>query len=59
MKHFYLVTGNANKIHEAELVLGRKVEHKNIDLAEIQEMDTNKIAEHKVKQAWEVVKQPF
>lgn len=59
MKHFYLVTGNMGKVHEAELVLGERVEYINIDLDEIQEMDTNKIAEHKVKQAWEQVKQPL
>lgn len=59
MKKFILVTGNVNKIKEMEKAFGEKIEHINIDLDEIQGMDTEIIASHKATQAWEIVKQPI
>ncbi|MBW3003270.1 non-canonical purine NTP pyrophosphatase [Candidatus Woesearchaeota archaeon] len=55
----YLVTGNKNKLREAEHILGIKLKNIDIDLHEIQELDPEKIAEHKVKQAYNIVKQPL
>jgi XTP/dITP diphosphohydrolase len=55
----YLVTGNKNKLKEAEEILGIKLNNVNIDLDEIQELDSDKIAEHKAKHAWIEVKKPL
>jgi len=47
MKNLYLVTGNLEKVKDAERILGFKIKHINIDLEEMQEMNTDTIAEHK------------
>ena len=54
----YLVTGNENKLREAEHILEVPLKRVNLDLDEIQELDADKIAEHKVRQAYEIVKSP-
>jgi XTP/dITP diphosphohydrolase len=54
---FYLVTGNAGKLREAQQILG-DVKSINLDLDELQGMDTDKISEHKARQAWQKVKKP-
>ncbi len=53
------VTGNKNKLREAEGILGIKLEHADIDLDEIQELDPIIIADHKVRQAWSKVNKPL
>ncbi len=53
------ITGNKNKLREAEQILGVKLSSVDLDLDEIQELDSDKIAEHKVKQAWELIKKPL
>ncbi len=55
----YFVTSNKNKLKEAEQILGIKLKAVNLDLDEIQELDSDKIAEHKVKQAWKLIKKPL
>jgi|SRR3989344_3268414 len=55
----YLITGNKNKLREAEQILGVRLKNVDLDLDEIQELDPDKIAEHKAKQAWEQVKKPL
>ena len=55
----YFVTGNENKVREAEQILGMKLNHRAIELDELQEMDADKISEHKVRQAWSVIKAPL
>lgn len=55
----YLITGNKNKLREAEQILKIKLKNVDLDLDEIQELDSDKIAEHKVKQAWELIKKPL
>ncbi len=53
------ITGNLNKLREAEEILGQKLNHINLDLDEIQEVNEEKIANHKVRQAWKQVKKPL
>lgn len=52
------VTGNKGKFIEAEKILGIPLELKDIDLEEIQEIDLEKVALHKLQQAYEIVKTP-
>ena len=55
----YLITGNKNKLREAEQILKVKLKNVDLDLDEIQELDSDKIVEHKVKQAWTLIKKPL
>lgn len=57
--NLYLATGNKNKLMEAKQILGTELKNIDIDLHEIQELDPEKIAEHKVKQAYNIVKEPI
>ena len=55
----YFVTGNADKLREAEQILGVRLESVKLELDEIQGLDSDKIAEHKAKQAWNLIKKPL
>lgn len=52
------VTGNAFKAKETEEILDIDLEVSQIDLDEIQEMDLEKVALHKLNQAYEILKKP-
>lgn len=52
------VTGSKGKGREAEKILNIPLEVKSLDLDEIQELDLEKIALHKVNQAYNLVKSP-
>lgn len=54
----YLLTGNKNKLAEAESILGTSLKHIDLDLDEIQELDPKKVIEHKLKQGYDAVKKP-
>ncbi len=58
MKEIVFVTGNANKLREAQEILGVKLTRHELDLDELQEMDLAKIIEHKTKQAYAILGQP-
>lgn len=58
MKKITFVTGNKNKVLEAEKILNIPLKTVNIDLEEIQETDLEKIALHKIDQAYKKVKGP-
>ena len=53
-----LVSSNKNKAREVERILEIPIEIKEIDLDEIQELDLEKVALHKLNQAFEIVKSP-
>jgi len=53
-----LVSGNPAKAREVERILEIKLETQKIDLDEIQELDLEKVAMHKLIQAYEIVKDP-
>lgn len=58
MKPVTFITGNQNKVHYLEKYLGYPIKHIKLDLDEIQSLDVRKIVEHKVRQAYEEIKEP-
>jgi inosine triphosphate pyrophosphatase len=58
MNNITFITGNQKKADYLAKYLGFPVEHKKIDLDEIQSLGLKEIVEHKVKQAFEQIKQP-
>ncbi len=58
MQNLTFVTGNLNKLKEAEHALGIKLNHQDIDLHEIQEVSVEHVVEHKAKKAYELLKTP-
>lgn len=52
------ITGNQGKADYLAKYLGHPVAHRKVDLDEIQSMDLNEIVEHKVRQAFSIVKSP-
>lgn len=54
----YLVTGNKNKVEQVKHFLNLDFKHLDLDLDEIQSLDTDLVAEHKVKQAYLAVGEP-
>ncbi len=52
------ITGNKNKLEHFMRYVDFPVDHIDLDLTEIQSLDTNTIVEHKVKEAYEIVKKP-
>lgn len=47
----YFITGNENKLKEIREMMGFELEQLDVDLPEIQEIDSKKIIEEKLKQA--------
>ncbi len=47
----YFVTGNQNKLREAQGILGKRIEAKPCDLIEIQSMSVEEVSRSKVEQA--------
>lgn len=58
MEKIILITGNSKKAEYFSKYLGMEINHIDVDLDEIQSFDLNKIVEHKVKQAYEIIKKP-
>ena len=58
MKKVTFITGNQGKADYLAAYLGLPVLHRKIDLDEIQSLDLKKIVEHKVRQAWKIVRRP-
>ena len=57
--HLKFVTGNANKLREAQEILGIDLEQQALDhLHEIQTVDVRKLVEHKAEQAWQELQCP-
>lgn len=52
------ITGNKNKAEYLEKLLGLKIKHQKIDLDEIQSLSLLEIVEHKVRQAYAILKSP-
>jgi inosine/xanthosine triphosphate pyrophosphatase family protein len=47
----YFLTGNANKLREAKAILGDHIQQLDIDLPEIQSLDSQEIIQHKIDSA--------
>lgn len=58
MKDFVFITGNQNKADFLKKWLGHPVEHHKLDLEEIQSLDLHEVAEHKVREAYAILKRP-
>ena len=58
MKKIVFVTGNKWKAKETEEILNTKLQISNIELDEIQEIDLEKVAIHKLNQAFKILKKP-
>jgi len=52
------VTSNLDKLREAEAVLGRKLDHRALDLPEIQSLDLSEVVRAKASMAWERLRRP-
>jgi len=52
------ITGNQNKVNYMRDTMGIELEHKDLDLDEIQSADPRKVVEHKVRQAYDIIKKP-
>lgn len=58
MQDLVFITGNQHKADFLAKLLGRPVKHHKLDLDELQSLDLHAVAEHKVRQAYEILKQP-
>jgi non-canonical purine NTP pyrophosphatase (RdgB/HAM1 family) len=52
------ITGNPHKAEQVASYLGNPIDHHKLDLVEIQTLDIYELVEHKVKQAYEILKKP-
>ena len=52
------VTGNQHKADKTSQLLGRELDHTKVDLDELQTTDLRELAEHKVRQAYDILKTP-
>ena len=58
MAHITFTTGNQNKADYLAKFLDISLHHRKIDLDEIQSLSLSEIVEHKVKQAYSIIKKP-
>ena len=58
MKDLTFITGNQGKADQLAKWLGVPVPHYKLDLDELQLLDLRKVAEHKVRQAYDILKKP-
>ena len=52
------VTSNAGKLREAAAVLGRELDHLDLDLPEIQTLDLAEVVRDKARRAWQATERP-
>ena len=52
------ITGNQDKVNYLVRTLGIELKHYKLDLDEIQSTDPQKVIEHKVRQAYDILQQP-
>jgi len=58
MRDVIFITGNQRKADYLAKWLGADIAHHRLDLDEIQSLDPRKVAEHKARQAYEILKRP-
>ncbi len=58
MSDFIFVTGNTDKVKMLEKFLGQEVKHHNLDLTEIQSLDSYEVTKQKALEAYRVLNQP-
>jgi len=52
------ITGNQHKADFLAKWLGRPIQHHKLDLDELQSLDLHTVVEHKVRQAYDILKKP-
>lgn len=52
------ITGNQNKVDYLSATVGMELPHQKVDLDEIQSPDPIVVVEHKVRQAYDIIKKP-
>ena len=52
------ITGNKNKLKEFQEILGFKIESRDLDIQEMQEVDVLKVSADKAKKAFQILKRP-
>lgn len=58
MSDFVFITGNQHKADYLAKWLGKPIEHHKVSVDEIQSLDLREVAEHKARQAFELLKKP-
>jgi len=58
MSNLTFITGNQNKADFLAKHLGIPVAHRKLDLDEIQSLDLHEVVEHKVRQAYDILRAP-
>ena len=55
---FTLVTGNPDKLEEAERIVGTEIDAEAMDLPEIQSLDVREVLDEKAREAWSRLRRP-
>lgn len=58
MHQFVFISGNQHKVDLLIKWLGHSFEHQKVDLDEVQSLEIKVVAEHKARQAYDLVKKP-
>jgi XTP/dITP diphosphohydrolase len=58
MKSITFITGNINKVEQTKRYLDIPLEHKKLDLMEIQSLDPKEVIEHKIQEAYNIINKP-
>jgi non-canonical purine NTP pyrophosphatase (RdgB/HAM1 family) len=58
MDDLVFITGNQDKANYVSKYFGRPIKHVKVDVTEIQSLDLHEIVRHKVREAYNIVKQP-
>ncbi len=58
MKSITFITGNLNKVKWTQRYIHIPLEHKKLDLTEIQSLDSKEVIEHKMKEAYRILNKP-
>src|SRR5260221_1069496 len=58
MKSITFITGNLNKVKWTQRYSPVMIEHTKLDLTEVQSLDVKEVVEHKVKEAYSIIKKP-
>ena len=58
LEDLVFVTSNLGKLREAEAVLGHALDHRGLDLSELQSLDLEEIVRGKARMAWQRLERP-
>jgi len=58
LEDLVFVTSNLGKLREAEAVLGRSLDHRGLDLPELQTLDLEEVVRDKARSAWKQLQRP-